>query len=52
MKDATGEVSMTVIVLIAVAAIAAILTWLIPMMGNFIEKEWNATTADIDPELS
>lgn len=44
MKEATGEVSMTVIVLIAVAIISALLVALMPVMGNFIKDKWQQTT--------
>ena len=57
MKDATGELSMTVVVIIAVIAIVGILsTFLIPAMRNYISNSWskmsNASTnanCDIDP---
>ena len=42
MKEATGELSMTVIVIIAVIAILAILTaFLLPSMRNYIRNSWN-----------
>ena len=42
MKDATGELSMTVVVIIAVIAILAILTvFLLPSMRNYIGNSWN-----------
>ncbi len=41
MKEATGELSMTVIVIIAVIAILAILSgFLIPSMKNYIGETW------------
>lgn len=41
MKDATGELSMTVVVIIAIIAILAILTaFLLPSMRNFINNSW------------
>lgn len=41
MKDATGELSMTVVVIIAVIAILAILTaFLLPKMRGFINNSW------------
>lgn len=45
MKEATGELSMTVVVIVAVIAIMAILTaFLMPSMKNYISKAWG----DID----
>lgn len=41
MKEATGELSMTVVVIVAVIAIMAILTaFLMPSMKNYIGKAW------------
>ncbi len=41
MKDATGELSMTVVVIIAVIAIVTILNFfLIPSMKNYIGNSW------------
>lgn len=41
MKEATGELSMTVIVIIAVIAILGILTYfLLPQMRNYISNTW------------
>ena len=45
MKDATGELSMTVVVIIAVIAIVGILNFfLIPRMSNYIGKSWGDMT--------
>lgn len=42
MKEATGELSMTVVVIIAVIAIVGILSvFLIPSMRNYISSTWN-----------
>lgn len=41
MKEATGELSMTTITIIAVIAIAGVVALLAPMVKNFIEKSWN-----------
>ena len=41
MKDATGELSMTVVVIIAVIAILGILSYfLLPRMRNYISDTW------------
>ena len=41
MKEATGEVSMTVVTLIAIAVIGAILAFLWPTIQSSIEGMWN-----------
>ena len=50
MKEATGELSMTVIVIIAVIAILGILTYfLLPQMRDYISNTWgNMTTISDD----
>ena len=41
MKEATGELSMTVVVIIAVIAIISILTVvLFPLMKNYVQTQW------------
>ena len=41
MKDATGELSMTVVVIIAVIAIIGILTvFLLPQIGDYVREQW------------
>lgn len=42
MKDASGEFSMTIIVIVAAVAILAILTTvLLPLAQNYIQNKWN-----------
>lgn len=41
MKEATGELSMTTITIIAVIAIAGIVSLLAPMVKNFINDSWS-----------
>ena len=41
MKEATGELNMTVITVIAIAAIAGFLMFLLPTILNTIESNWN-----------
>ena len=43
MKEATGEVSMTVITLVAVAVIGAILAVMWPVISNKIVDLWDGT---------
>ncbi len=42
MKEATGEVSMTVVTLVAIAVIAAIIAGLWPQINNRIKRLWNS----------
>ena len=43
MKEASGEFSMTVIVLIGAIAIAGIVAFLIPNIRNYIGDTWDDT---------
>ncbi|MEG0994465.1 MAG: hypothetical protein RSE91_00625 [Bacilli bacterium] len=47
MKEATGELNMTVIVIIAAAAILAFLAILLPKIFDSISKKWD-DNADTD----
>lgn len=40
MKEATGELSMTVITIIAIVAIAGIVTFLVPLVRDYINNAW------------
>ena len=40
MKEATGELSMTVIVIIGAIAIVGIVTWLTPKIKDYVEGKW------------
>ena len=46
MKEATGEVSMTVVTLVAIAVIGAILALMWPTISNQIERLWDGGTTD------
>ena len=41
MKEATGELSMTVVTIIAIVAIAGIVTWLAPKVKTYVETSWS-----------
>ena len=43
MKEATGEVSMTVVTLVAIGVIGAILAFMWPTIQNSIVKLWGDT---------
>lgn len=40
MKEATGEFSMTVITIIAVAVIAGLIAWLGPRVAGYVQNQW------------
>ena len=44
MKEATGEVSMTMVTIIAIGVISAILVALWPNIKNWINEEFNQVT--------
>ena len=46
MKEATGEVSMTVITLVAIAVIGAIVALMWPSISGKIQGLWNGGTED------
>lgn len=49
MKEATGEVSMTVVTIVVIAAIAGIATFAMTIGRNWIENTFNNTTeADLN----
>lgn len=41
MKEASGELNMTVITIVAIAAIAALFAFLWPTIKNSITNQWN-----------
>ncbi len=41
MKEATGELSMTVVTIIAIVAIAGIVTVLVPLVRKYINSSWD-----------
>ena len=49
MKEATGELSMTVVTIMAIVAIAGIVTILVPLVKNYINNSWdNLSTIDVN----
>lgn len=44
MKEASGELNMTLITIVAVAAIAALFAALYPTIKNTIVNKWNGTS--------
>ncbi len=40
MKEATGELSMTVVTIIAIVAILGIVTFLTPLVKKYINEKW------------
>ena len=43
-KESTGELSMVVVTLLAIALIAGVVRFLVPMAQDFIEKQWGDIT--------
>ena len=41
MKEASGELSMTVIVIIGAIGLAGIVTWLVPEIKDMIMEKWD-----------
>lgn len=44
MKESSGELSMTVVVIVAAVILIAILRMLLPNMSNFISEKWKGMT--------
>lgn len=48
MKEASGELSMTLVTIIAVAAIAGLVTVFLPKIRNLINTRFNQTNVNIN----
>lgn len=48
MKEASGELNLTLITIVAIAAIAALLGALYPYIRNTINSKWNATETSLN----
>lgn len=48
MKESSGELSMTVVVIVAAVILIAILRLLLPNMSNFISDKWKDMTNSAD----
>lgn len=48
MKEASGELNMTLVTIVAIAAIAGIFALLYPRIKNSIEKRWDDGVETID----
>ena len=44
MKESTGELSMVVVTLLAIALIAGIVRFLVPLAQQFVEDKWGEIT--------
>ncbi len=44
MKESTGELSMVVVTLLAIALIAGVVRFLVPMAQNYVSQQWNNIT--------
>ncbi len=41
MKESTGELSMVVVTLLAIALIAGVVRFLVPMAQNYVSDKWD-----------
>ena len=48
MKEASGELNMTLITIVAIAAIAALFALLYPTIKNTIINKWNGTANSME----
>ncbi len=48
MKEASGELNMTLVTIIAIAAIGAVFAALLPTIRNTINKRWNTLDSNIN----
>lgn len=51
MKEASGELNMTLVTIVAIAAVAAIFAFLWPTMKQTIIDKWGSSTSDIDDTI-
>lgn len=47
MKEATGELSMTVVTIVAIVAIAGVIAWLMPSIRQYINNTWQNTSNNV-----
>lgn len=48
MKESTGELSMVVVTLLAIALIAGVVRFLVPLAQNFISDKWKNITSYVE----
>ena len=46
MKESTGELSMVVVTLLAIALIAGVVRFLVPMAQNYVADKWKNITTE------
>ncbi len=46
MKESTGELSMVVVTLLAIALIAGVVRFLVPMAQSFVSNQWSNITKE------
>ena len=52
MKESTGELSMVVVTLLAIALIAGVVRFLVPKAQDFIESKWGEITTESSTETA
>lgn len=45
LKETTGELSMVIVTLVAIALIAAVVGILVPLAQDYVEQKWNDLAA-------
>ena len=48
MKEASGELSLTLITIVAIAIVAALATWLVPQIREAVEAKWGETQSTLE----
>lgn len=48
MKESTGELSMVVVTILAIALIAGVVRFLVPLAQNYIENQWGDLTSYVE----
>lgn len=46
MKEATGELSMVVVTILAIALIAGVVRFLVPLAQQYVGEQWKSITSD------
>lgn len=49
MKESTGELSMVVVTLLAIALIAGVITFLVPLAANYVNNTWSKLSRTTTP---
>ena len=50
MKEATGELSMVVVTILAIALIAGVVKFLVPLAQDYVGDQWSNITKENKPQ--